>query len=463
MAKEKRPPIVTVLGHVDHGKTSLLDYIRKTAVQSKEAGGITQGIGASVVETSKGDEITFIDTPGHAAFGAMRSRGTSAADIVVLVVAANEGVKPQTSEAIKLIKESKVPFVVALTKTDLPEADSKNTLASLEKEELAFEGRGGDTSFVEVSVKDGKGVEDLLEIIALIAEIEEIKGDRESGLTAIVIETAKEKAGPTVNVVVKVGRLAVGEKIYVGETEVKVRALFNHLQKSTKEILPGYPAKVLGFSFLPDVGSIVKNKAEKKASQVNEKKKVEIEENQIPVIIKSSNAGFVEAVLGSLPEYAVVVESGVGEVTEKDILMAKTSNAIVYALDTKVDKQTKKLAETEGVNIKEHKIIYELFDDLKEVRELSQTKITGRADILDTFPFNKKIVAGGKVTEGKLVAGGKVVVFSAQGEELGEAKIISLRRGKEEIKEAKQGEEFGLILAPQLDFGAGDMILSVEK
>ncbi len=460
---EKRPPIVTILGHVDHGKTTLLDYIRKTKVQEREAGGITQGIGASTIKTKEGEKITFIDTPGHAAFESMRSRGAKVADIAVLVVAANEGAKPQTIEALKHIKKAEIPFIVAVTKIDLPESNVQAVLGDLEKEEVLFEGRGGDTPFVEVSAKTGEGVENLLEMISLVSEVNEIKGDLKGDLEAVVIETAMEKGGPTVNLVVRNGVLKAGQEVYAGKEMARVRAIYDEMQKQIKEVKPGFAAKVLGFRELPDVGALVTQKPYENKDKKNLGFKGEIEENKLPVIIKASNTGFVEAAVAGLPEFAVVIHSGVGDVTETDILLAKTSNASVFALDVKVSKQIEKAADNEGVEIKKHKIIYELFEELKKIYEEGQTKIIGRAEVLDTFPYNNKIVAGGKVVQGQISSGDKIVIFSSEGEELGEAKVTSLRRGKEEIRVAKQGEEFGVIFDPQLDFDAGSMILSVEK
>jgi translation initiation factor IF-2 len=252
-----RPPIVSVLGHVDHGKTTLLDYIRKTSVAEKEVGGITQSTGASKVKTKDGKEITFIDTPGHAAFSNMRSRGAKVADIAILVVAADDGVKPQTKEALEYILSSQIPFIVAATKTDLSSSSVDNVRNQLEKEGVSFEGRGGEIPLVVVSGKTGKGVDDLLEVVGLVAELHEIKGNTNDDLQAVVIETGKDKGGPTVTVVVRNGSLKVGDQVIAETTKAKIRGLFDFKGKSVKSCLPGDSCLILGFSELPPVGSRV--------------------------------------------------------------------------------------------------------------------------------------------------------------------------------------------------------------
>ena len=274
-----RPPIVTVLGHVDHGKTTLLDAIRKTSVVKKEAGGITQSIGASVVTTKAGlpaqvgKKITFIDTPGHAAFSSMRSRGAKVADIAILVVAANDGVKPQTREALKHILEAKIAYIVAITKIDLASAKIESARSGLEKIGVSFEGSGGQVPLVLVSGKTSQGVEELLEMINLVAEVNEVKGDSEGALEAVVIEVSKDRKGPLASVVVRNGTLKVTSEIAAGGETGKGRGIFDDRGKTVKQVLPGYPGQILGFSQLPPVGAKVTALGDKEVVEKKEKKK----------------------------------------------------------------------------------------------------------------------------------------------------------------------------------------------
>ena len=464
MTKKTRQPIVAVLGHVDHGKTTLLDAIRKTNLLRKEVGGITQAIGASVAKTKNGQPITFIDTPGHEAFNKMRSRGAQAADIAILVVAADDGVKPQTKEAIEHILTTETPFLVAITKTDIETANTEITKGQLEKEGVLLEGRGGKVPVVEVSGKTGKGLEELLEMIILLAEVEGIEDSSKKSLSAVVIETGKDKRGTVVSVVVKEGIVSVGAKLFVDGLEAKVRGLFDWEQKPVKVVGPGEPSLILGFSESPNVGSLVTE--EKQVSSSNEIKTgrsvPEVGEEELGLVLKTASSGSLEAVIASLPKKAVVVSSGVGDVTESDVFMAKSSNANIYVFEAKVSAAVKKLAETEGVKIKDFRIIYELIDSLEETIKKGEKTILGEANILAEFPFNSKRVAGCKVAKGTITKEAKVTLVR-DGKELGEAKIISMKKQKEEIASAKEGEECGLILAPQLDFEIGDVLVSMAQ
>lgn len=463
---QTRLPIVTVLGHVDHGKTTLLDNIRTTNVAGKEAGGITQGIGASVVTTKEGKKITFIDTPGHAAFSKMRSRGASACDIAILVVDASDGVKPQTLEALQLIKEAGMPFIVAITKIDLPAADVEVVLGQLEKQGILFEGRGGNTPYLGISAKTGKGIPELLEIISLVSEVSEIKGDAKSSLMAVVIETSKEKGGLTVSLVVRDGTLRVGDTLYAEKSECKVRGLFDYQGHGVKEIFPGEPGQVLGFSVVPDVGSVISTDKSliKESVKVLSKKDQfkKIQEDELPVILKARNIGALEALESSLPAKVVVVDSSVGDVLESDILMAKSTGARVFAYDAGISNSVLKLAEAEKVKTYEFKIIYELIDKLEEILLGGKEEILGKAEIIAEFPFNDKKVAGCKVTNGKIVKTANLYLERA-GKEIGRIKVLSLKKAKQEVIEVKPGEEFGILFEPQLDFAIGDVIVSVAK
>src|SRR3989344_5714783 len=397
----KRPPIVTVLGHVDHGKTTLLDVIRKTHIADREAGGITQGIGATQIKTSEGN-ITFIDTPGHEAFSGMRKRGTKVADIVILVVAADDGVMPQTREAIKYLLEGKLPFIVAFTKTDLPSAQVEVAKASLEKEGVFFEGHGGQVPSVLVSAKKQEGVSELIELIQLVAEVNDIKGDTAASLEAVVIEANKDKRGMVVSAVVKNGTIKQGMEISVDGQTARARGLFDQNNRPVKSALPGDPVVILGFSSLPLVGSTISS--ERKTSininPINSYKTPKVGKEEVAVVLKVANSGSLEAVKYSLPKGVVVLKADVGDISETDVFFAKSSGAIILAFEVKVPNNVKKLAENEGVILKSFKIIYELSDYLKEKLGQESLAIAGKADILAIFPYNKQTVARCKVTEG---------------------------------------------------------------
>jgi len=463
--KKQRAPIVAVLGHVDHGKTTLLDAIRETNVQAREAGGITQGIGATKVVTAEG-EITFIDTPGHAAFNKMREQGAKVADIALLAVAADDGVKPQTEEALEYIRKSETPVIVVITKTDLPSAEVERVKGGLEKIGVAFEGRGGDVPCVPVSAKKKEGLEGVLEMIQLVAEVSEIKADPEGELLGVVIETSKDKRGPVALVVVREGKLAVGSEIQAGGVQTKVRGLFDVEGKRVTEVGPGNAALVLGFSELPEVGAEVR--AVGQGAQLGGpmergiKRSQEIGEEEVGIVLKAGSAGALEAIEGSLPERVVVVAAGVGEVVESDIFMAKAAGAVVMVFESKVSASVKKLAEMEGVRIESFRIIYELIDRLEELIEGKSEKVLAEAIILKVFPYDGKRVAGAKIMKGEIAVKDKLIVMR-EGKRLGEVKVVSMRKGKQEIQSAKAGEECGILFTPSLDFGEGDMIVSVQN
>ena len=463
MTETTRPPIVTVLGHVDHGKTTLLDAIRKSNVAGREAGGITQSIGASVITTKEGKKVTFIDTPGHAAFSAMRGRGANVADIALLVVGADDGVKPQTKEAYSLIKSAKIPFIVVATKMDLPSASVETVYSELEKEGVLFEGRGGDTPLVEVSARKNEGIEKLLEIISLVAEIHSVKGSKDAALEAVIIETSKSKAGISVSVVVRNGSLTIGKNIYAQELICRVKALFDASGKTVKEVLPGEGAAVLGFTFAPPVGTKIIDSPQSAQAETKEKqKRGKLGAEEVPVFLKAENAGALEALLTSMPEKAVVVASSVGELTTSDVLSAKNASALVLVFEAKVPHDVLKFAETEDVHVERFGIIYELIQRLEEIINKGLKIILGKAEVLASFPYEGKKIAGCKVLEGRIAKGDSLTLVREE-KELGRAKAVSMKKQKQEITEAKAGEEFGVLLSPQLDFTIGDVLLSAAN
>lgn len=465
-----RPPIVVVLGHVDHGKTTLLDAIRKTDVAAREYGGITQSIGAYQItlEGARGEQlgarkITFIDTPGHEAFSKMRSRGVSAADIAILVVAANDSVMPQTAESIKIIKEAKIPYIVAINKIDLAEANVDKVISDLGRHEVQLETYGGDVPFVKVSAKKSEGIKELLDLIVLVADVAGIKGEQGGNLEAVVIESKLDnKRGPVATVVVKNGILKVAQEIYINGLKSKIRALVDYQNKQLIEAVPGTPVEILGLSQVPPVGSLVSPSLLPSQDQVLEK--APIQENSLNLILRTDTLGSLEAVLAKLPQNINLLEKGTGEISEADILLAKSTKAIILGFNVKVSSPAQKLAEAEKVLVRTYKIIYELLDELTDaasgaLEPEQKEEILGVGQIVAEFPFEKMRICGVRVTEGR-VAKGDLVRVTRSDEIVGQSKIKSLRIGKQEGNKAEAGKECGVLLEPQVDFRVGDGIIA---
>lgn len=467
MALTKKPPVVTIMGHVDHGKTSLLDFIRKTKLTAKEPGEITQAIGAYQIEFN-GEKITFIDTPGHAAFTKMRSRGVGVADIVILVVAANDGVMPQTKESIQIIQNAGVPYLVAINKIDLPEASIDKVKAQLAENNVLVEDYGGKIVSVPISAKTGQGVDQLLEMILLTAELNELKADPDGNFEAVVIESKLDKfCGPTASLIVKNGTLKKGELINAQGSAAKVRMLKDEWGKAKEAVFPGDPILVLGFESLPPVGAVVRKTGEEAPVLAQETKKVlpqKAEEGKLKIILKADVFGSLEAILGCLPSDVQVMDSGVGEITEADVLFAKTLGAEIYGFNLTVSGSVKKLAETEKVKVKNYNIIYDLLKDLEEriLKILEPTidrKVLGKAEIIAVFEIKGERIAGARVLEGKINKNTPVCI--QRGEKiLAETRITSLKQQKQDVNEVPQGVEFGAVLSGKVDFNKGDMIIS---
>lgn len=492
-----RPPVVVILGHVDHGKTTLLDAIRQTDVAAKEYGGITQSIGAYQVSLSPEDEnssraneesrgiprktrdeyaprvLTFIDTPGHEAFTNMRSRGASVADIAVLVVAANDSVMPQTIESIKIIKAANIPYIVAINKIDLPEANVDKVIQDLLRHEVMLENYGGDIPFVKISAKKNQGIKELLELIILLAQIKEISGDPQALLEATVIESRLDKnRGPLASAIVRNGRLAVGEEIFVDNTSAKIRALIDYQGQQIREANPGMPVEILGLPTVPPVGSAITTqesatKALPEASVTAPRQDQNLKD--FPLILKADTLGSLEAILAQIPANVTLVQSSVGEITEADILLAKSTSAVILGFNVKTPPSAAKLAENEKVLVKTYKIIYELLDELKDaaaglLEPTEKEEVLGAGKIIAEFPFDKMRIAGTKVLDGRLARGDTIRVIrkqSAESEEIiGTSKIKSLRIAKEEVNKVEKPKECGLLLDPQVDFNIGDDIIS---
>src|SRR4030042_3547464 len=393
-----RPPIVTVLGHVDHGKTTLLDAIRKTNIAAREVGGITQNIGASVVETTEGKKtgkITFIDTPGHAAFSKMRSRGGRGSDIAILVVATDDGIKPQTKEALGFILEEKIPYIVALTKIDLPSSDPETAKLQLEKEGVLLEGKGGQVPFVLISAKEGKGIKDLMELLVLVSEVNEIKGDPDGDLEGFIVETKKDKKGLLATVIVRNGKIRIGDQILIEGVNTKVKGIFNFLGKPIKEVLPSEPALIMGFEKLPEIGAKVQ-KWNKDAPEVTHNPNVASQKNlqkeaKLNLVLKARTAGSLEAILENISPEVNILDYSVGEVNESDVFTAKSQeDARIFAFELKVPSTVAKLAETEGVKIETFEIIYRLFERVDELTKKPEEEYLGKAEVIAIFPYENK-------------------------------------------------------------------------
>jgi translation initiation factor IF-2 len=478
--EQKRPPIVTILGHVDHGKTSLLDFIRKEAVAAGEHGGITQAIGAYQI-VHEGSPITFIDTPGHAAFEKMRSRGARVADIAVLVVAIDDGLMPQTIEAIKHIKEAKVSMIVAVNKVDLPGINKTAQMEKIKKQlsdrDVLIEEYGGDVPIVEVSAKTGLGVDKLLEIIQLVAEVNEFKGDPSLQASGVVVESKLDKfKGPVATVIIRNGTLKKGEAVVIGGIKGKVRGLIDFTGKQLNEAGPSTPIEILGLEGVPDVGaelgketSTKEEKHAKVASILDRLKKDE--SSVLKVVIRADVAGSLEAIEDALQkfneeeEHLKIISASTGDISEGDIKTAASTGAIVIGFNVKSSNQINKLAETEGVLLRTYNIIYELIEEIEAVVEEmlkvgALEEIYGTAQIIAEFPYGKsEKIAGCRVLDGAITKGPKVKII--RGEEIiGETKIKSLKKVREEVTRVEKSDECGMMFEPQIDFMAGDLVQS---
>lgn len=466
-----RPPIVAILGHVDHGKTTLLDAIRKTNVVAKEHGGITQHIGAYQV-SFQDKLITFVDTPGHAAFEKMRSRGAEVADIAVLVVAANDSVKPQTIEAIKHIKKANVSVIVAITKTDLPNINTEKIKKDLQNQEIVAESYGGEVPFVEVAATKNKGISDLLEVIELVWQISPQESLPKDPLEAIVVESFIDKQrGPIVSVIVKQGTLSEGQKIEVDSETIKVKALIDDSGKRVQEALPSKPVEILGFKKTLEVGSIVRqinvtpgNNRQAASHSDIIAKNLEARD-KFKIILKADVLGSLEAIKENLPQKVLVIASSVGEVQPVDINFAKTAKAPIIAFNTKLANSSLKQAEQEGVVIKHYEVIYKLIEDLEEVaRSFEETKheikIKGKAKIIAIFDIEGAKIAGSKVTNGKLSTGDKVFLRKENGDAI-ETEIVSIKKFRKEVKSIDPPQECGIAFKDAIDIKEGDIIESL--
>ena len=494
---EKRAPIVTIVGHVDHGKTTLLDYIRKTHVTQGEAGGITQAIGAYSI-TWHGEKITFIDTPGHEAFINMRKRGTEITDVAVLIVAGDDGVKPQTIEAIKHIKEANAQVVVAITKIDKPDSDVERVKQQLTEHEILPEEWGGDAIICPVSSKTGEGIDKLLESILLVAEMQELKCNKDRDAVGTVIEASLDKnRGPIANIIVQNGTLHVGDNVVSGFATGKVRAIIDDKGRSVKEAGPSTPVSILGFDSVPNAGDSVQAVDEKFSKNVIEERKIKMANERIEsgsahsldeflatpasedkkllnLIIKADNQGSAEAVKQSLlrienEEVKVeVVSCGVGNITENDIILAKVSNAKIISFDTKVLSKISNFAKQNKVEILEYDIIYKAIEDIEKLVKSMMApkfveKICGHAEVRALFKISSVgTIAGSYVLDGKIVRNSAVKVYRNE-KIIFEGKLATLKREKDDAKEVNAGFECGIKIASFNDVEVGDIIECVVE
>ena len=490
---EKRPPVVTIMGHVDHGKTTLLDAIRNSRVVTGEAGGITQHIGAYQVNHN-GNVITFLDTPGHAAFTSMRARGAQVTDICVLVVAADDGVMPQTKEAIDHAKAAGVPIIVAVNKMDKPTANPDRVMQELTNFNLLAEEWGGDTIFVRLSALQGEGIDELLEMINLVSEMAELKANPKRLATGTVIEAKLDKGrGPVATLLVEIGTLRIGDSIVVGNTHGRVRAMVDDLNKRIEAAGPSTPVEITGLNDVPQAGDrFMVFPSEKEARQIAEQRTANARElgnkagkavslddlfsqiqegelKELNLIIKGDVQGSVEALSGSLQKIDVegakinIIRASVGTITETDVTLASASGAIIIGFNVRPSAATRQQAAAEGVDIRLHSIIYKVIDEIEAAMKglldpVFEEKVTGQLEVRQTFKVSKVgTIAGCYVTDGSVSRNASVRVIR-DGIVVFEGELGSLKRFKDEVKEVNYGYECGITIDRFNDIKEGDII-----
>lgn len=489
-----RAPIITVMGHVDHGKTSLLDHIRNEKVADGEAGGITQHVGAYKVQTGE-TGITFIDTPGHEAFTQMRARGANVTDIVVLVVAADDGVMPQTIEAINHSKAANVPIVVAINKCDLPEANPSMIKADLTKYDLITEDLGGEVPVVEVSALKGTGIDDLLETLALVAEIEELKAIFDTEASGYIVESRMEVGrGNVATVIVTRGTLKQGDFLYAGHAFCRVKSMFDHNNKIQKTVTPGSPVDLIGWDESPTAGDqfvAVKNQKLAKSKAEENKNKLKIHDdtsfsvetrmsdmmkllqegelNNVNIILKADTNGSVEAIRDGINKLSTedvniqIVHSAVGGIVLSDVDLAGATDSLIIGFNVRPDSQARNMAQSKGIDVRTYSIIYELLDDVSEavigqMTIKTEEVVIGMVDVKTTFRAPKVgVVAGSIVSEGKVEINAKARLLR-QGVVIYEGNIVSLRRFKDNVEVVNEGLECGIGLSDYKDIKEGDTI-----
>ena len=485
---QHRPPVVTVMGHVDHGKTSILDAIRKTNVTGREAGGITQHIGAYQVEVD-GQRITFVDTPGHEAFTAMRARGATVTDIAILVVAADDGVMPQTLEAIDHAKAAGVPIIVAINKVDLPEANPDRVKQQLAERELLIEEWGGDVIAIPVSAKTGDGLKDLLEHILLVAEVSELKADPDRPAEGTIIESELDPSrGPMATTIVRTGTLRVGDSVVAGDTWGRVKAMFGERGQRLKAVGPSSPAKIMGLSDVPRAGDtlivVADERAAREVMDVRERERGAAAQRatleafssdvaagrakELNVVLKADVQGSLEALQQALEGLASdrarvrVIHIGTGKISESDVMLARASSGVIIGFNVRSEPGAVRIADAEGVDIRHYDIIYRLTEDieraLKGIMEpITEEVIDGHAEVRAVFKVRGGRVAGCMVTDGLIRRNSQVRV--KRGDEVVRAsRVSSLRRFQEDVREVQTGLECGIGIEGFSDVQEGDVI-----
>lgn len=478
--KTIRPPIIVILGHVDHGKSTLIDHIRKTNLVAREAGGITQAIGAYEI-VRKDKTFTFIDTPGHEAFSLMRKCGAEVADIAILLVAADDGVMPQTKEALDCIKKTNTPFIVAINKIDVQGANVEKTKSDLAQNGVYLEGMGGNVSWQGVSAKTGEGVEELLDLLALAAEVEELTCDPSADAEGIVLTSTQDpRSGVQVGVVIKNGTLKQDNLIKTETAEGKIRFLKNFRGEGVKELAPSAPALISGFTSLPNPGELfaagndmtkLKEKVATKECMKNAGGKTldTKDEKALRLILKADETGSLEALkgvvakIGKEKENLHVIETGVGNITENDIKAAVNGKAAVVGFNVKIDKGAKNLAMGQNIRISTGNIIYELEKVIQNYLKEVTREPVGILEVLATFGERKgkEQIIGGKVVMGK-IANQSAFEILREDEKIGEGKILNLQMKKEDAREAKEGQECGMLVESSTPIAVGHNLFFFE-
>jgi translation initiation factor IF-2 len=490
---QPRPPIVTVMGHVDHGKTSLLDAIRSSSVAAGERGGITQHIGASEIDKD-GRRVVFLDTPGHEAFTAMRARGAKVTDIAVLVVAADDGVMPQTLEAIDHARAAKVPIVVAVNKIDKADSNPERVKTELTEHGVMIEEYGGDVPLVPVSAREGTGLQDLLDTILIVADVQELKANPKRAAVGTVVEAELDKGrGPVATALVQTGTLNVGDVVVVGDTYGRVRALTNSHGERIKKAGPSSPAVILGLAEVPAAGDILRVVPDEKSARTmieerragaapDQQGRATLEDlyrqiqagqtKELRVILKADVQGSLGAIVHALDQVQTdevrinILHEGTGDITDNDILLASASNAVVVGFNTKVDPQARRTAEAEGVEVRLYDIIYQLTDEMSAaLRGLLEPEeievVEGRAEVRQIFRAGRNVIAGCYVTDGRIIRGGARIYRGGKLEATD--RIESLRRFRDDVREVETGYECGIGLADFNEIEEGDIIECFSK
>lgn len=473
-----RSPIVAILGHVDHGKTTLLDFIRKTSLTEKEHGGITQSIGAYEISTGlKGyatDKITFIDTPGHEAFTKLRARGATVADVALLIIDAKDSLKPQTVESISHIKAANIPYIVVLNKIDLPEARPDKVKNDLLKYEVMVEGKGGSVPLAEISARTGKGVPELLESILLLASDQQLTFDTDAEPEAYIIETKKDRRGSIISAIIKNGELKKGLTVYAGSKKAVIRSLTNDKGQQVEMVQPSTPFELLGFSELPEVGSVISTRDLIAHAKVGpaEKRSIKMEDlfakeegRKLSVVLKTDNQGSLEAIKQSVAENKnlVLVLAAIGDITKSDIFLAKATKSILIGFNIKPSNEVKDLSRQEKITIKIYNIIYELLEELQEVSDLIREKeeieksIKGEAKVLASFVIEGEKVYGVRINKGKANMGDTVQLYR-DNKPVAKSSLTSLRIHAKTVEEVKKDQEAGMLFDPAIDIRVGDVI-----